>query len=58
MTILRDPLDCFESNYVYMGLEAAFGMNINQFAKKKAMRGIRSSSTMHTRINVDETQLG
>ena len=33
ITILRDPVDCFESNYVYMGLqEHTYKMDINQFA--------------------------
>ena len=32
ITILRDPVACFESNYVYMGLQRDFGMDINQFA--------------------------
>ncbi len=41
MTILRDPLECFESNYVYMGLQAAFKMDINQYAKRKAAKGVR-----------------
>ena len=29
---LRDPVDCWESNYVYMGLQNAFKMDINEFA--------------------------
>ena len=41
LTLLRDPTECFESNYVYMGLQSAFGMDINQFAKRKAAPGIR-----------------
>ena len=24
LTLLRDPVDCFESNYVYMGLQKAY----------------------------------
>ena len=32
ITILREPVDCFETNYVYMGLEKDFGMDVNQFA--------------------------
>ena len=35
LTLLRDPVDCFESNYVYMGLENVFKMDINQYAKNK-----------------------
>ena len=31
----RDPVDCYESNYVYMGLEKAFKMDINKFAQIK-----------------------
>ena len=30
--LLRDPVDCWESNYVYMGLQNAFKMDINEFA--------------------------
>ena len=33
-TLLRDPVDTFESGYVYMGLENAYKMNINQYAQK------------------------
>lgn len=40
ITLLRDPVDCFESNYVYMGLEKAYKMDINQFAESKAARGM------------------
>ena len=32
VTLLRDPVDCWESNYVYMGLQNAFKMDINEFA--------------------------
>ena len=35
ITLLRNPVDCYESNYVYMGLEKAYRMDINTFAKKK-----------------------
>ena len=34
ITLLRDPVDTFESGYVYMGLEKAHGMNINEYAQK------------------------
>ena len=37
VTLLRDPIDAFESNYVYMGLEKAFKMNINEFAAKRTL---------------------
>lgn len=33
VTLLRSPVDCFESNYVYMGLQNAYKMNINKFAE-------------------------
>ena len=33
-TLLRDPVDTFESGYVYMGLEKSYKMNINEYAKK------------------------
>lgn len=35
ITILRDPVDCYESNYVYMGLKKVYKMDINQYAAKK-----------------------
>jgi len=35
LTILRDPVNCFESNFVYMGLEKRYKMKINGFAHKK-----------------------
>ncbi|XP_023347052.1 galactosylceramide sulfotransferase isoform X2 [Eurytemora carolleeae] len=38
ITILRDPVDCFESNYVYMGLQNLYKMDINEFAKFKDSR--------------------
>ena len=37
ITILRDPVDCFESNFVYMGLQLDFGMDINQFAGSEVL---------------------
>ena len=36
ITLLRDPVQCFESNYVYMGLQNAYRMDINQFAESHA----------------------
>lgn len=45
ITLLRDPVDCFESNYVYMGLEKAFKMDINEFAEKKASTGMVRRTT-------------
>lgn len=36
ITLLRDPVNCYESNYVYMGLQNAFKMDINKFATVKA----------------------
>lgn len=35
VTILRDPVNSFESNYVYMGLQNMHKMDINEFAEKK-----------------------
>ena len=32
ITLLRDPVNCYESNYVYMGLQNAFKMDVNKFA--------------------------
>jgi len=33
ITLLRDPVDTFESGFVYMGLEKNLKMNINQYAQ-------------------------
>jgi hypothetical protein len=38
-TLLRDPVDVFESGYVYMGLEKSFHMDINQYAKHIVTNG-------------------
>ena len=40
----RDPVDCYESNYVYMGLQKAFKMDINKFAQIKV--GVLFLSTL------------
>jgi len=40
ITLLRDPVDCYESNYVYMGLQKSYKMDINEFARKKAAMNI------------------
>ncbi len=40
VTLLRDPVECFESNYVYMGLEKKFGVDINGFAKLYAVQDL------------------
>ncbi len=40
ITLLRDPVDCFESNYVYMGLQKRYKMDINEFAKRRAAMGV------------------
>ena len=37
VTILRDPVDLFESGYVYMGLSKVYKMDINQFAKSQIL---------------------
>ena len=37
LTILRDPVACFQSNFVYMGLQQDFGMDINQFAGSEVL---------------------
>ena len=34
ITLLRDPVDLFESGYVYMGLEKNLKMNINEYAQR------------------------
>ena len=40
ITLLRDPVNCYESNYVYMGLQNAFRMDINKFAQVKAAANV------------------
>ena len=40
ITLLRDPVRCYESNYVYMGLQNAFRMDINKFAQVKAAANV------------------
>ena len=39
LTLLRDPVDTFESGYVYLGLQRGYNMDINEFAAKRARRG-------------------
>ncbi len=39
ITILRDPLWTFESNYVYMGAQNARKADLNQFAERFAAKG-------------------
>jgi len=38
VTLLRDPVSCFESNYVYMGLQTAYGLDINEYAKQRVAK--------------------
>jgi len=44
VSILREPVACFESNYVYMGLQGVFKMDINEFATTKAALGVSRSN--------------
>jgi hypothetical protein len=39
ITLLRDPVDVFESGYVYMELEKNFRMDINQYAQYILRKG-------------------
>jgi hypothetical protein len=39
LTLLRDPVDTFESGYVYLGLQKGYRMDINEFAEKRARLG-------------------
>ena len=39
ITLLRDPVDAFESNYVYMGLEKVHKMDLHAFIARKAATG-------------------
>ncbi len=39
VTILREPLDTFESNYVYMGAQKSRRADLNEFAERFAARG-------------------
>ena len=36
VSILRNPVEAFESGYKYLGWQKFFQMDINQFAKSKA----------------------
>ena len=49
ITLLRDPVNCYESNYVYMGLQNAFRMDINKFAQVKAAANIPRRPTANFR---------
>ena len=40
MTLLRDPVDMFESGYVYLGLQSGYKMDINEFATKFAKHNV------------------
>ena len=46
ITILRDPVDVFESGYVYMGLEKRYRMDINAFARSKIKSNSRRKSAV------------
>lgn len=39
ISLLRDPVDCFESIFVYMELRKKYKMTINEFAKEIASTG-------------------
>ena len=41
MTILRNPLDAFESYYSYMNIDSKLNMDINEFATALAIRNVR-----------------
>ena len=43
MTILRNPLDAFESYYSYMNIDSKLNMDINEFAMALAIRNVRDS---------------
>ena len=49
VTLLRDPVDCWESNYVYMGLQNAFKMDINEFA---ASERVKRNYKLERKINL------
>lgn len=34
VTLLRDPVECFESNYVYMGWEKQLNMSVSEYATR------------------------
>ena len=44
MTILRNPLDAFESYYSYMNIDSKLNMDINEFAMALAIRNVRKYS--------------
>jgi hypothetical protein len=41
LTIVRDPVDAFESGYVYLGLQKHYNLDINEFAYRYARTGVR-----------------
>ena len=41
LTIVRDPVDAFESGYVYLGLQKHYNLDINEFAFRFAKTGMR-----------------
>ena len=41
MTILRNPLEAFESYYSYMNIDSKLNMDINEFAMALAVRKVR-----------------
>lgn len=61
VTLLRDPVDCYESNYVYMGLgnkgNAGF-WDINKFAEMEAKRNASRHPTTWTGKNQQLWDLG
>ena len=48
MTILRNPLDAFESYYSYMNIDTKLSMDINEFAMALAVRKVRLSFIIHS----------
>ena len=51
VTIFREPLDTFESNYVYMGAQSARKADLNEFAAKFAAKGEKRHERAHVGQN-------
>ena len=57
LTILRNPIDAFESYYSYMNIDRKLKMDINEFAMALAIRNVRHKPLNHGYISRDATSL-
>ena len=52
MTILRNPLEAFESYYSYMNIDSKLNMDINEFAMVLAIRNVRNQEFLIYSANI------